>query len=260
MLLSEYNREKTLTQLPPIFFEIHRDLPREGPGNFESTQRAFSLLPALPPQPHILDLGCGPGMQTLHLLQLSQGTVVAVDNHAPFLDQLSARARQTDVTDRLTTLNADMAALPFAPGSFDLIWSEGAAYSIGFETALQRWQPLLKPPGYLAVTEISWLTPNPPEAVRQFWAVEYPAMQTVTANLAIIQRLGYQLLGHFNLPAAAWWTDYYTPLAARLQQLREKYSHEPEALEVIALHEQEIELYRPYADDFGYVFYVMQMG
>ncbi|MEJ2636555.1 MAG: class I SAM-dependent methyltransferase, partial [Calditrichia bacterium] len=77
-----------------LFFEIHSDLPRQGPGNFESTQKAFTLLKGIPPEPLILDMGCGPGMQTLALARLSGGTVTAVDNHQPFLDELENRARR----------------------------------------------------------------------------------------------------------------------------------------------------------------------
>ena len=56
-----------------IFFEIHKDIPREGPGSFESTKRAFQLLTGLPEQPVILDVGCGPGKQTLDLAKITKG-------------------------------------------------------------------------------------------------------------------------------------------------------------------------------------------
>jgi len=36
-----------------------------------------------------VDIGCGPGMQTLELARISGGRIVAVDNHQPFLDVLS---------------------------------------------------------------------------------------------------------------------------------------------------------------------------
>lgn len=43
-----------------IFFEIHQDLPREGPGRDKYTRKAFQMLPAMD-KPKILDIGCGPG-------------------------------------------------------------------------------------------------------------------------------------------------------------------------------------------------------
>ena len=242
-----------------IFFEIHQGLPREGPGNFESTQRAYSALTDLPEQPLILDLGCGPGMQTLHLLELSNGKIIAVDNHQPFLDQLSQEAAKKGVRDRVEVVNADMSALEFNPNSFDLIWAEGSAYSIGFENALRSWKPLLKDKGYLAVTEISWMNPHPPEKLKQFWAEEYPQMRDIQSNLTLISRAGYRVVDYFVLPESAWWAHYYTPLEQKLIGLSQKYQGDAEKLAVIELHQREIDLYRQYSADYGYVFYLMQV-
>ncbi|MEB3278538.1 MAG: class I SAM-dependent methyltransferase [Lyngbya sp.] len=242
-----------------IFFEIHQGLPREGPGNFESTQRAYSSLTDLPPQPLILDLGCGPGMQTFHLLELSNGKIIAVDNHQPFVDQLQEEAVKKGVQNRVEVVNADMSALEFNPNSFDLIWAEGSAYSIGFENALRSWKLLLKEKGYLAVTEISWINLNPPEELKQFWAEEYPQMRDIESNFTIINQAGYCPVGYFVLPESAWWEDYYTPLEQKLIGLSQKYQDDGEKLAVIELHQLEIDLYRQYSAYYGYVFYLMQV-
>ncbi len=244
-------------QTMQAFFEIHRDLPREGPGSAESTGQAFSLLTDLPPRPRILDIGCGPGMQTLDLASLTLGSILAVDNHQPYLDQLSAEAARRGIADRIETVNADMAALDLPPGSFDLIWAEGSAYVMGFEHALRAWHPLLRRPGYLAATEIIWTTPDAPTELRRFWAEEYPGMQDTESNLAAIRRAGYRVLGHFELPASDWWQYYYTPMEKRLERLRRTSADDPEVLAVVELHQREIDLYREYCGYYGYVFYVI---
>lgn len=77
-----------------IFWEVHSGLPREGPGDNESTGRAFALMTELPVAPSILDVACGPGMQTIQLAQLCSGNIVAVDTHQPFLDELDRRAEK----------------------------------------------------------------------------------------------------------------------------------------------------------------------
>lgn len=243
-----------------IFFEIHQGLLREGPGDFESTQKAYSLLTHLPEKPLILDLGCGPGMQTLDLVELSKGRVIAVDNHQPFLDDLYQKALQKGVADQIEIVNGDMSALAFEDNRFDVIWAEGSAYNIGFENALFSWKPLLKKQGYLAATEISWLAPNPPEEVQQFWDKDYPQMQDIEANRLMIQRAGYQEIGYFVLPESAWWEHYYTPIEQKLIPLSQKYQDDPEKLAVIELHQQEIDLYRQYSAYYGYVFYIMQVN
>lgn len=249
----------TEDQMMDVFFEIHTDLPREGPGSSESTRKAFRMLPDIPEDPSILDVGCGPGLQTLDLASLTEGKITALDNHQPYLDRLSEKAKQSGLTERIQVVNGDMFSLDFAPGSFDLIWAEGSIYIMGFEKALGAWKPLLKKPGYLSATEVAWIKANPPEELRLFWAEEYPAIQDNEANIASIRRAGYSLIGQFILPESAWWDPYYTPLEARLGLLREKYRDNSEALAVVELHEREIDFYRKYSDYYGYIFYVMQV-
>lgn len=240
-----------------IFWEIHRDLPREAPGSDVATLRALGMLPGLPPSPHILDLGCGPGAQTIALARATQGIVTAVDTHQPFLDDLARRATQAGVSERIRPHNASMFDLKFEE-PFDLIWSEGAIYILGFERGLREWRHQLKPGGFIVVTEISWLKPNPPEPPRHFWGEAYPSMGTIEQNLAHLAAAGYRSLGHFTLPENDWWDNYYHPMVARIEALREKYLDSPEAQQVLDREYAEIELYRHYSDWYGYVFYVGQ--
>ena len=44
----------------------------------------------------------------------------------------------------------------------------------------------------------------------------------------------------------------------RISELREKHSAEPTILEVLDGEQKEIDLFRRYADAYGYVFYVMR--
>jgi ubiquinone/menaquinone biosynthesis C-methylase UbiE len=140
-----------------IFLEIHQDNPQEGPGDFASTRRAFSLLKDLPPLPHILDAGCGPGRQTFDLCRLTKGNIVAVDFHRPYIDALQRKSKALGLTQQITAQLGDMANLQFQPQIFEVIWSEGAIYNIGFKAGLTIWKPLLKKGGYVAVTEVAWL-------------------------------------------------------------------------------------------------------
>ena len=55
-----------------LFADVHSDLPRQGPGNRASTERALAMAGALPADVRILDIACGPGMQTLDLAYLVQ--------------------------------------------------------------------------------------------------------------------------------------------------------------------------------------------
>ncbi|MBP0028862.1 class I SAM-dependent methyltransferase [Roseofilum sp. Guam] len=247
-----------MSDFHPVFWQIHSNLPREGPGNFASTQQAFSRLSALPNCPQILDVGCGPGQQTLDLATLSNGTITAVDFHQAYLDELKQRFETQGWGSRLEVVCADMADLPFAAQSFNLIWSEGAIYIMGFDRGLSKWRSLLKPGGYIAVTEITWLKPNPPEPVKQFWQEGYPSMRTLEENRTAMETAGYAIVDTFVLPEIAWWTDYYTPVENKINQLKIQYQNDPESLQVLENEQQEIDLYRHYSQYYGYVFYIGQ--
>ncbi len=51
-----------------------------------------------------------------------------------------------------------MDKLPFGDEEFDIIWSEGAIYNIGFERGVKDWSRYLKVGGLLVVSEITWIT------------------------------------------------------------------------------------------------------
>ena len=199
-----------------IFWELHSDLPREGPGDLASTARAYAFASNLPAQPKILDIGCGPGMQTLDLAKLSGGEIIAIDFHLPFLDELVRRATKVGLEKHIQARKMSMFEMDFASEQFDLIWSEGAIYIMGFEQGFKVCRPFLKPGGYMAVTEASWFQPDPPQDVVDFWNAAYPAMGTIEVNIQRCERQGYRLVEHFHLPDSSWWDNYYNPLAERV--------------------------------------------
>lgn len=247
-----------MPELSEVFYELFTGLPRQGPGDAVSTAKALSLITKRPPSPRVLDIGCGSGMQTIELAQLTDATFVAVDNYQPMLDTLRRNAEAKGVAARITVMNADMNELPLADHDFDLIWSEGAIFVIGFEKGLREWKRLLKPGGYLAVTEAAWFKPDPPTELFEFWNREYPAITSIDGNLAMIKDAGYAVIGHFALPASSWWDNYYTPLEAHLQTMRVKYAGNEDALSVIDAAQVEIDLHRKYSEYYGYEFFVMQ--
>ncbi|MEN6427084.1 MAG: class I SAM-dependent methyltransferase [Phycisphaerales bacterium] len=251
-----------------FFYEIFdASLPRLGPGDEESTQRALSTLlsatsrregGAIPRPIRILDIGCGNGAQTISLARHTDGSILAVDNHQPFLDELQRRAAAAGVSGKIQVSLRDMRTLAKSEGPFDLIWSEGALFIMGFREGLAAWHSLLAPGGGLAVSDVAWLRSDPPADCQQFWANVYPAITSVAANLATIKSCGYEIVGHFTQPESAWWEPYYHPLEERLRSLRKRCAADAEKLSVIDSIQLEIDVYRRYSAYYGNVFYMMR--
>lgn len=240
-----------------IFFEIHKELPREGPGRDKYTRKAFRMLPKLN-KPRILDIGCGPGGPTMELARLSKGHVIGMDIHRPYLDRLKRKIEEAGLLDRMEAVCCSMFKMDFPEESFDLIWAEGAIWIIGFERGLREWKYFIKPKGFLVIHEMTWLQPDPPQEILDYWKKIYPGIQTVPESLEVISRCGYRIIGYFPLPENVWWEEYYGPLEERIRKLRKKYKGEPEALSVIENEQQEIDLFRKYSKWYGSVFYIMQ--
>ncbi len=239
-----------------VFLDVQRGLPRQGPGCDDATRRALALCRPLPDAPRVLDVGCGPGAQSVALARALAGRITAVDLLREYLHALRERAEAAGVAARIGIVAADMRALPVGRERFDLVWSEGAAYIMGFERALRAWRELLVPGGCLALSELVWLRPDPPAELATFFGEEYPPMTDVATNLASLRACGYEPLDHFVLPDSAWWDAYYTPLETKLPGLRASYARDPEALSVVAASEREIAMRRAYPEWYGYAFFV----
>ncbi|MFV8836751.1 GNAT family N-acetyltransferase [Aquisalimonas sp. APHAB1-3] len=203
-----------------IFFEVYASLPRQGPGSRACAARALGLCHDLPPFPVILDLGCGVGGQTLQLAEMTRGSILAIDSSPPSIERLRTTVAERGLSQRVSAFVGDMAHLEQPPESFDLIWSEGALYSVGLLNALHVCYGLLRPGGYLAFTDAVWREEHPPPEVKTIFDLDYPTMGELEDDLAAIQDCGFELVGHFTLPDEAWWDDFYTPMEARIAELR----------------------------------------
>jgi serine/threonine-protein kinase HipA len=98
----------------------------------------LSNLVTLPVKPRIADLGCGNGSGALLLAQHYQSTVMVVDSSSVFIDELKARAKQSGLDHLIMPIQGDMAKLDWPVGLVNLLWSEGAAYNLGFEQKLLK--------------------------------------------------------------------------------------------------------------------------
>lgn len=249
-------KEAMMTELE-LLVDLHRHTPRQGPGSREETLRALACIDLPAGQAlKIADLGCGSGAQTLDLAEKLPGQIVAVDLFEPFLEELQEAAGKAKRSAQIETLAASMDDLPFQPDEFDIIWSEGAIYNIGFENGVRSWRPYLKPGGYLAVSEITWLTPTRPAEIEAYWQAAYPEIDTAANKMKILEDNGYSPVGYLILSSRSWLDNYYQPLQAHLAAFLDRHEHSALATSIVAEQQQEIALYEKYQAYYSYGFYV----
>ena len=245
-----------MDDLRAALIELHAGLERQGPGDAAFSRRMLSLLPPLPEHPRIADLGCGTGAGALLLAEWSGARVTAVDSCDAFLAQLRRTAQSCGLAERIRVVEADMGRLDWPAASLDLLWSEGAAYNLTFQGALDAWRPLLAPGGLAVVSELSWFTDDPPAPLRTYWETAYPAIDGEAVNAARAAACGFEVFGMHRLPDGAWMRNYYLPLLDRIGTLRPTAN---DAMRQVILEtEQEIDLFRRYGGHYGYTFYLLR--
>jgi hypothetical protein len=179
-----------------------------------------------------------------------------VDKYEPFLNDLRQRAVEAEIGELVETHCLDMAEIPQRFKNIDLLWSEGAAYNIGFANALSTWAAAIPAGGLAVVSELSWLRAMAPEQVKQFFQTGYPDMQSVPQNAAIAEKAGYKMLATHTLPTAAWVDGYYDVLGSRAKAL---VGHADVSVRSLAAEMLgEIDVFSQSDNSYGYVFYVLE--
>jgi len=226
-----------------------------GPGSNPDTLNVLSMLPKVSHEV-IVDAGCGAGRHTLALAKQLQKLVHAVDSYEPFLSSLVQHAKEAGIEHLVQTHCMDMANIPDTFPEIDLLWSEVAAYNIGFPHALKIWRSAVKPGGFAVVSELSWLRDDVPADVREFFKAGYPDMRSADENRVVAEDAGYNVLATHTLPRETWVEGYYDILEPRAQSLLD---HPDKAVRDFAAETiEEIRIFGSSEESYGYVFYVMQ--
>ena len=243
-----------------LLIDLHKYKQRQGPGSPKVTKKAIELTGLIGQKNlEIADIGCGTGGQTLTLASHLDGKITAVDLFPDFLEILSTRAREKGLNKRITTMEASMENLPFSDKQFDLIWSEGAIYIMGFEKGIAQWNRHLKSGGILAISDITWITDSRPEELEQFWERECPEIDTVSGKIKILEQQGYEIVAHFILPEDCWIDHYYKPLQESYKPFLKRQKQSQEAMDLIAESKSECEMYMKYRQYYSYGFYIARL-
>lgn len=240
-----------------LLIDFHVDAERQGPGSPSDTLKALSFIDIEPNKPlRVADIGCGSGAQTITLAQIIEGQIIAVDLFPEFLAKLNSKSREHDFQDKITTLEKSMDDLPFDKEEFDIIWSEGAVYIIGFEAGIKKWKDYLKTGGYIAVSEITWITNTRPNEIEEHWKNEYPEIGTASNKIKVLEENGFSPVGYFVLPQNSWLANYYKPMEERFDSFLKKHGNSETARSIVDNEKDEISKYGKYKDYFSYGFYI----
>lgn len=195
------------------------------------TALAFNCLPAMD-HPRILDIGCGTGIPTLLLAELSNGHITGIDSDAYAIRMLQGKIRQYGLGERVTAEVRSFNSLLFSKESFNLVWSEGAVHFIGFKEGINAWGELVKDKGFLVI---------------------HDELGHLKRKLEIIHSSSFHLLGYFVLSETTWEKEYCRPLQALLDN-DPHYRGTEEGKKA----KTELGLFRKNPESFRSAFFIMQ--
>jgi len=239
-----------------LIIETHLGLKRQGPGSPEMVIKALSFIDNHKCFSKTLDLACGTGGQTMVLAQSITGSITCIDLIPDFIKIINDNAKKLNLQDRVNGIVGSMDNLSFQKEEIDLIWSEGAIDTIGFEKGLTHWYDFLKINGYVAVTCPSWFTNERPAEIEKFWSGAGIGLDTIADNISIMQKIGYVPIASFIIPESCWIENYFIPREAEDKKVLEKYAGNETVQAYINDNKYEEELFSKYKQYYGYVFYI----
>lgn len=241
-------------EIPLYFYLAYKDLDRLSPGSEYTTLNALDKLNLNPhDELDILDIACGVGSSTILLANyFKNSTIEGFDLFKHYKESLDEKIKENNLSDRVFSYQMDMKDPDFANEEFDIVFCEASIEIIGFKKGLKEWKRLLKPEGYMVVSDVSWLK-NPSSESRKFWKNTYSEIDTIENKVQQIKNGGFEFIDHVIVPKEDW-DDYYSKLEDNLNKLNSDKS----ARDFISQLKKEIQTYRRNSEDYSYVFYIMK--
>ena len=232
----------------------YKDLDRLSPGSTDTTLKVIDKIDIDDNgELNILDVGCGVGTSTILLANyFKNAEVEAIDLFKHYLDVLDEKISKNDLESRVFSYKMDMNDLDFANEDFDIVFAEASAEIIGFKRALKEWKRLLKPNGYIIISDVSWIQKPSSKSVK-FWKNIYDDVDSIENKIRQIKNEGYEFSDYVIVPKEDW-NSYYNKLEKNLNKL----SGDKSAKDFIGQIKKEINHYRQNSDDYSYVFYIMR--
>ena len=241
-------------EIPLYFYAAYKDLDRLSPGSDDTTLKVIDKIKFnVDDELNILDIACGVGSSTILLANYYENSIVeGFDLFKHYVEKLDEKISDNNLSDRVFSYSMDMKDPDFANDEFDIVFCEAAIEIMGFKKGLAEWRRLLKPEGYMIVSDLSWLK-IPSAESRNFLNNIYSEVDTIENKISQINGLGYEFIDYVIVSKGDW-KDYHKKLEKNLNSLKGDKS----AKDFVAQIKKEMENYRENSDDYSYVFYVMR--
>lgn len=156
-----------VAQLPYVELLARLSESNRPPGGVATIRRLVSAL-NLRPGHNVLHAGCNAGFLSRELVRRSGARVVGIDINTSMVRAAAARAAQESVVGA-RYVGADMRALPFKSGAFDVVVSGGALAFVSGDRrrAVTEWMRVTKPHGLLANSEFFYAKQPPSDLQRE---------------------------------------------------------------------------------------------
>ena len=200
------------------------------------TRQAYKTLPGLN-SPVILDIGCGTGVAALELAQLSNGTITGIDIDEQSIHIFNEKIKKQKLSDRIKAVKLSLFDINFPDESFDIIWSEGTIFVIGFEKGLEEWKRFLKKNGFLII---------------------HDEFKDHEKKISMIFGSGYTMIDCFMISSDIWWEEYFKPFEKHIKKLTNKFKNDPEVQNALRKEQNEIDTFKRNPQDCSSIFYILQ--
>jgi ubiquinone/menaquinone biosynthesis C-methylase UbiE len=161
-------------------------------GSLDAT-RELAELTQIQPGQLVLDLGCGVGATPVYLAKESGFQIIGADLVESMLYRARERANKYQVLDNTAFLTADARVLPFPENCFDVVLLESV--NVFFEdklAAFKEYLRIIKPGGYIGITEMTWLKPPKEAYVELFSNVAFATAHQAGGWIELLKEAGFE--------------------------------------------------------------------
>ena len=217
---------------------------------------------ALLPGARVMDAGCGKAELLIRVAERWQACGVGVDTNPAFLAEARARAAGrvrvgsgSGAGGSIELIEAEVAEVDLAPGSFDLAICVGSAHVFGtLPEALDALHGLVRAGGQILFGHGYWQREPDPEYLAGFGASR-EELGTHEDNLAALATAGFEPL-ESALSGPTDWDDYEVPYASNIERHFAEHPDDPEREAFLARSRSWHRLYRTWGrDTMGFALY-----